>query len=431
MKNYRWIVVVLLFFATSINYIDRQIIGLLKPILEKQFHWTETDYGRIIMAFSITYAAGLLFFGRMIDRIGTKAGYTLSIILWSCAGMLHALIKTTTGFILARGFLGIGESGNFPAAIKAIAEWFPQKQRALATGLFNSGSSIGAVIAPIIVPLILAAFGWQMAFVITGLLGFIWLIFWLTFYEIPQRKKNLSPQELEFITQDGPEPTPAATSPAQNANQPIKWIKLLTFRQTWSFIVGKFLTDPIWWFFLFWLPSYFSSTFSLDLSKPSLQLGTIYLATTIGSIGGGFLSSRLIRNNWPVFKARKTTLLLAAFCVLPIVFAKNVHNSWSAVALISLAAAAHNAWSANIFTIVSDMFPKHALSSVTGIGGMAGSVGGILFPILAGYLLDFYKLQGHIVTGYNILFTICGFVYLLAWLIIHFLTPKMKKVSLP
>lgn len=419
-SNIRWMVVVLLFFATTINYIDRQVIGLLKPVLEKEFNWTETDYSRIVMAFSFTYAIGLLLFGRLIDNIGTKVGYTISIILWSIAAMLHAFVKSTGGFIMVRSFLGIGESGNFPAAIKAIAEWFPKKERALATGIFNSGASIGAVVAPIAVPLILSAYGWKEAFIITGALGFIWLIFWLFFYEVPEKKKRLSQTEYNYINSDVDE---------GEQTEKISWVKLLGFRQTWAFITGKFLTDPIWWFFLFWLPSYFSSTFSLDLSKPSLQLGAVYLATTIGSVGGGYLSSYLIKSGWPVFRARKATLLIAAVCVLPIMYAKYADNIWTVVVLISLAAAAHNAWSANIFTIASDMFPKKALSSVIGIGGMAGSLGGILFPVLVGYLLDSYKSKGDIVAGYNILFIICGLAYLLAWVIIHFLTPKMKAVK--
>lgn len=420
--NYRWTVVVLLFFATIINYIDRQVIGLLKPALELEFSWTETDFSRIVMAFSATYAIGLLIFGRLIDKIGTKVGYILSIIVWSAASMAHALVKSTTGFIFARAALGLGESGNFPAAIKAVAEWFPKKERALATGLFNSGASIGAVVAPLLVPLLLSAYGWKEAFLITGAFGFIWLIFWLIFYEVPERKKKLSPAELSYINSDNDQ--------GSDSGGTLSWRKLLGIKQTWAFILGKFLTDPIWWFFLFWLPSYFSANFQLDLTKPSLQLGAVYLATTLGSIGGGYLSSMLIKRGWLVFKARKWTMLIAALCVMPILFAQYVTNIWSAVGLISLAAAAHNAWSANIFTMASDMFPKKALSSVIGIGGMAGSVGGILFPLAIGYILDLYRLNGDIIGGYNILFIICGFAYLLAWLIIHLLVPKMAQVKL-
>jgi len=422
MGNFRWTIVVLLFFATTINYIDRQVIGLLKPVLEKEFHWTETDYSKIVMAFSATYAVGLLFAGRAIDKIGTRLGYTFSIIFWSIAAMLHAFVKSTLGFTLVRALLGIGESGNFPAAIRTVAEWFPAKERALATGLFNSGASIGAVVAPLLVPLILSAYGWKEAFVITGALGFIWLIFWLCFYDTPAKQKKLSSAEYTYIHSD--------MEDIGDENVPVKWGKLFYLRQTWSFIVGKFLTDPIWWFFLFWLPSYFSSNFNLDLTKPSLQLGAVYLSTTIGSIGGGYLSSKLVKKGWPIFKARKYTLFIAALCVIPIVAAKYATDIWWAVGLISLAAAAHNAWSANIFTMASDMFPKKALSSVVGIGGMAGSVGGILFPLLVGYLLDFYKAKGDIVDGYNILFLICGSAYLLAWLIIHLLTPRMDRASI-
>jgi ACS family hexuronate transporter-like MFS transporter len=421
--NYRWAVVVLLFFATTINYIDRQVIGLLKPTLELEFNWTETDYGNIIMAFSAAYMVGLLIFGNFIDRIGTKIGYTISVIVWSTAAMLHGLVKSNFGFGTVRALLGIGESGNFPAAIKSVAEWFPKKERAFATGLFNSGASIGAVLTPIIVPLILVNFGWRAAFFITGALGFIWLIFWLIFYEIPSRKKGLSAEEFNHIHSD-------VDPVGEQQHSRVKLSKLIVARPTWAFITGKFLTDPIWWFFLFWLPSYFSSAFNLNLTKPSLQLGTIYLATTIGSIGGGYLSSWLIKKGWTVFKARKISMLIFALCVIPIMAARFTTNIWSAVALISLAAAAHNAWSANLFTMVSDMFPKRAISSVIGIGGMAGSAGGILFPLLVGHLLDVYKQEGNITLGYSILFLICGSAYLLAWIIIQFLTSKMKPVKL-
>lgn len=420
--NYRWVVVALLFFATTINYLDRQIIGLLKPTLETQFHWTEVGYGHIVTAFSAAYAAGLLLFGNFIDRIGTKLGYVISIILWSLAAMLHAIVKSTTGFIVVRMGLGIGESGNFPAAIKAVAEWFPKKERAFATGIFNSGANIGAVTAPVLVPWILGVYGWQMAFLITGAIGFIWLIFWLIFYEIPSRHKKVSPAEYEFIHSD--------TEEIVIAQKKVEWLRLLAIRQTWTFVAGKLLTDPIWYFFLFWLPSYFASTFNLDLRKPSLPLVIVYSATTIGSIGGGYLSSWLIKRGWPIFKARKVSMLLFAVCVVPIVTARFATGIWEAVGLIAMAAAAHQAWSATIFTTASDMFPKRAVSSVVGIGSMAGAVGGIFFPTLIGYILETYKEAGHLVVGYNIIFTICGFAYLLAWLIMHLLSPTMKRVEL-
>jgi ACS family hexuronate transporter-like MFS transporter len=424
-KNYRWAVVVLLFFATTINYLDRQVIGLLKPTLEVQFNWTETDYSHIVMAFSTAYAIGLLAFGGFIDKIGTKLGYTISLIVWSIAAMLHAIVKTTFGFGIVRAALGLGESGNFPAAIKVVAEWFPKRERALATGIFNSGANIGAVVAPVMVPWILGIYGWQMAFIITGAIGFIWLIFWWFIYEVPARHKKISKEEFEFIHSDNVE------TPAESEVPPvkIKWIKLFGIRQTWAFVVGKLLTDPIWYFFLFWLPSYFSTTFNLDLKKPSLPLVLVYTATTVGSIGGGYLSSWFIKRGMPVFKARKTAMFLFALCVLPIFGARYATNIWQAVGLISLAAAAHQAWSANIFTTASDMFPKQAISSVVGIGGMAGSVGGIFFPLLIGVILETYKEAGNLTAGYNIIFTMCACSYLLAWVIMHLITPKMKPVK--
>lgn len=422
--KYRWVVVALLFFATSINYLDRQVIGYLKPTLEQAFNWSEKDYGYIAMAFQASYAVGLLTFGKIIDRIGTKLGYTISIIIWSIAGMLHAAAKSTFGFTMARIGLGLGESGNFPAAIKSVTEWFPKKERALATGIFNSGANIGAVIAPIMVPWILGAYGWQEAFIITGALGFIWLIFWVIFYEVPQKHKRVSSTELEHIYSDEDE-----QAEMQDV-KPASWAKLFRIRQTWTFIIGKFLTDPVWWFFLLWLPDYFSGTFHLDLKKPGWPLVIVYTATTVGSIGGGYLSSYFISRGWTAYKARKTAMFIFALCVLPVVTAQYATNMWVAVALISLAAAAHQAWSANIFTTASDMFPKKAISSVIGIGGMAGSVGGILFPLLVGNILDYFKTAGDKTAGYNLIFIFCGCAYLLAWIIMHFLNPKMKRVVL-
>jgi ACS family hexuronate transporter-like MFS transporter len=421
--NYRWVICALLFFATTINYIDRQVIGLLKPTLEVQFNWSESDYGNIVMVFAACYALGYIIFGSFIDKIGSKLGYSISVVVWSIAAMAHAAVRTTFGFGVVRGLLGLAEAGNFPAAVKAVAEWFPKRERALATGIFNSGTSIGAVVAPLLVPWILGAYGWEEAFLITGAIGFIWLIFWWFLYEVPSRHKKLTPEEYAFIHIDN---EPAVVETAGS----LKWSRLLRIRQTWVFIVGKILTDPIWWFFLFWLPSYFSTMFNLDLTKPSLPLAIVYSATTVGSIGGGYLSSYLIRRGWPVLKARKTTLLIVAFVVLPIILARYASDIWVAVGIISLAAAAHQAWSANIFTIVSDIVPTRAVSSVVGIGGMAGSIGSTLFPLFVGWLLDYYDALGNIGAGYNILFIICGLAYSLAWVIIHFLTKTMKPVTL-
>jgi MFS transporter, ACS family, hexuronate transporter len=422
MGRYRWVVVALLFFATSINYIDRQVIGLLKPTLEKDFGWNEKDYGYIVMAFQASYALGLLAFGKLIDAVGTKIGYTFSVIFWSIAAMLHALAKTTLGFGIARSVLGFGESGNFPAAIKSITEWFPKKERALATGFFNSGTNIGAVVAPIMVPLILATYGWQLAFIFTGSLGLIWLVFWLLFYEIPSRQKRVNPAEYAYIHSD------------KELNDiddqvPFSWRKLFDYRQTWVFIVGKFLTDPIWWFFLFWLPDYFSGTFHLDLKKPGWPLVIIYTATTIGSIGGGYLSSYLIKKGWAPSRARKTSMFIFALCVLPVTTAQLASSMWVVVFLIALAAASHQAWSANIFTTASDIFPKKAISSVVGIGGMAGATGGILFPFIVSNILSYFKDAGNKTAGYNLIFIICGFAYLFAWFMMHLLAAKAKAVS--
>jgi len=422
--NRRWVIVALLFFATTVNYLDRQVLSLLKPFIAKDLNWTETDYSYIVMAFTLSYAVGLVLFGNFIDKIGTKIGYSLSLIIWSLSAIAHALVKSVFGFGVARSALGIGEGGNFPAAIKTVAEWFPKKQRALATGIFNSGSNIGAVVAPVLVPWLLYAYGWQMAFVATGAIGFIWLIFWLALYEVPSRHKKLGKAEFDFIHGDDDQET-ITTGKAET----VKWVKLLGIRQTWTFVMGKFLTDPIWYFFLFWLPSYFASTFHIDLMKPSLPLVVVYTMASIGSIGGGQLSSWLIKKGWPIFKARKLTMLLFAICVVPIMTARYATNIWQAVALISLAAAAHQAWSANIFTTASDMFPKKTISSVVGVGSMAGALGGFFFPKFIGYILDANKATGHIVTGYNIIFIICGCAYLLAWIVMHFLSPKMKKVE--
>lgn len=426
--SYRWTVVALLFFATSINYLDRQVIGLLKPTLESEFGWTETDYGRIVMAFSAAYAVGLLLFGRLIDRIGTKRGFVVSVVAWSAAAIAHAFAGSTLGFGVARAALGLGEAGNFPAAIKAVAEWFPKRERALATGLFNSGANIGAVVAPVLVPWILGAYGWQEAFVITGAIGFVWLGFWWFMYEVPGRQPKLTATEYAYIHSDDESELPAGTG--EQEGPPVTWGQLLRVRQTWAFIFGKLLTDPIWWFFLFWLPSYFATTFSLDLKKPSLPLVVVYSMTTVGSIGGGYLSSYLIKRGWSVFRARKMAMLLFAVLVTPIMLARYATSIWPAVALIALAAAAHQAWSANILTTASDMFPKRAVSSVVGLGGMAGSVGGILFPLLVGWLLDTYKAAGNVGAGYNIIFLLCGSAYLLAWGLMHVFAPRMTPVQL-
>ena len=422
MTRYRWTIVTLLFFATTINYIDRQVIGLLKDYLAKDFNWSEKDYSNIVMAFTTAYAVGLLFVGRCIDITGTKLGYTICVIVWSISAMAHALVKSTFGFAVARSFLGLGESGNFPTAIRAVAEWFPKKERAFATGIFNSGTNIAAVIGPFAVMWLYHNYGWRQAFIWTGIIGFIWLIFWLIYYDIPAKQKRLNQAEFEYIHSDVPD--------ASNIQvNKISWAKLISYKQTWAFLLGKFFTDPIWWFYLFWVPSYFNSVYKLDLQQSWVYVSTVYLIAGFGSVLGGYLPGYLIKKGWPIRKARKRSMLLYAFLVVPVIFVQYGTNVWTAVALISLAAAAHQAWSANIFTTASDMFPKHVVSSIVGMGGMMGSVGGILFPLFIGIILEHFKLLGKISAGYNIIFVICGFAYLVAWVIMHFLIPPSKPVE--
>lgn len=421
-KNYRWIIVTLLFTGTVINYLDRQVIGLLKPTLEVEFNWSETDFGSLMSAFSFAYAIGLLLSGKFIDKVGTKIGYSVSVIVWSIAGMFHAAARSVMGFGIARASLGIGEAGNFPAAVKAVSEWFPRKERGLATGIFNSGTAVGSVLALILVPLIMEDYGWKGVFVITGALGFVWLAFWLIFYEIPSRQKRLTNEELLYIESDNEDESGAQVE----SKNSLSWYRLFSLPQTWAVITGKLLIDPIFWFFGIWLPSYFSAAFNLNLKIISPELLIIYGATTIGSIAGGYLSSILIQKGWPTLKARKGVLLFVAILelIIMIAIARFVTDKWVAVGLISVAVAVHQAWATNIFTMASDMFPKEVVSSVVGIAGMSGAIGGILFPLLVGQILDFYKAGGNLTGGYNVIFTICGVTYLIAWIIIHLLTKK-------
>jgi MFS transporter, ACS family, hexuronate transporter len=422
--NYRWTVCALIFFATTINYLDRQVIGILKPMLESDLGIGEVQYANIVTVFQLCYGIAMLLAGRLIDKFGTKIGYTLSVLLWSIAAMGHALARGVLGFGFWRAMLGISESGNFPAANKTIAEWFPKKERALAIGIFNSGTNVGAIIAPIAVPAIVIAWGWQAAFLITGAIGFIWLILWWLFYELPEKKRNLAASELAYIKSDVDE--------QNESEKPVPWIQLLKFRQTWIFFIGKALTDPIWWFYLFWIPGWLSTVrgAGLDIKSFGLPLVVIYTSTTIGSVSGGLLSSFLINKGVTPYNARKYTMLVFALLVTPVFFAQSAGvSTWMAVGLISLAASSHQAWSANIFATVSDAFPKKAISSVTGIGGMAGAVGGAFVSVFAGQVLNFFKKAGHIETGYTVMFTIAACAYIIAWFIMFVIaSPKNKKV---
>lgn len=410
--NFRWTIVALLFFATTINYIDRQVIGILAPYLQKEIGWSEIEYGYIVTAFTAAYAIGLLLIGRIIDVIGTKNGYASILTGWSFAAIGHALASSVLGFGIARFALGLFEAGNFPAAIKTVAEWFPKKERALATGIFNAGSNVGAVIAPLAVPWIVITWGWQEAFIFTGATGLIWLLFWFLFYEKPERHRKLSQTELAYIQSDPPD-----------TEVKITWKQLFKYRETWAFAIGKLLTDPAWWFYLYWIPSFLNKNYGITLDKIGVPLIIIYLMADVGSIGGGWLSSSFIKRGWTINKGRKLTMLICALIVVPIVFASSASSVWIAVALLSLATAAHQGWSANLFTIVSDMFPRKAVASVVGLGGTFGAIGGMLIATAAGFILEY--------TGsYLILFIIAGSLYLLALFIINLLVPDIKEIEI-
>ncbi|AEI48698.1 MFS transporter [Runella slithyformis] len=428
--NYRWTICGLVFFATTINYLDRQVISLLKSTLSEELNWNDGDYANIEIAFKLFYAFGMLGAGRLVDKLGTKIGYAVATTLWSIAAVAHALVNTVFGFALVRSALGITEAGNFPAAIKTVAEWFPKKERAFATGIFNSGTNFGAIIAPLSVPFIAAEMGWQWAFIITGMLGFVWLVLWLVFYEVPSKSPKLSKAEYDYIHSDAAE----VLADKNDVNKPqVSWFKLLSYRQTWAFAIGKLLTDPIWWFYLFWLPDFLQSQYKLTGTQIAIPVAVVYTLSTFGSVLGGYLPMYLIKIGWPVFRARKTSMLIYALCVSPIIFSQILGSidMWYAVCVIGFAAAAHQAWSANIFTTVSDMFPKYTTASVTGIGGMFGALGGILLSALVQKnMFVYYRSINQIETAYYIMFFVCGAAYVLAWTIMHFLVPKMKPVDL-
>ncbi len=407
--TYRWRIVVLLFFATTINYIDRQVLGILAPQLQALFGWSEADYGYIIMAFQAAYAIGLLSTGALLDKIGTRLGFIISVSLLSLAGMFHAAVSSVAAFATARFALGIGASANFPAAIKTIAEWFPKKERALATGIFNAGSNVGAILTPLIIPLVAVKFGWQWAFISAGALGFVWLVFWMVTYKKPEESKKLSAGELKFILQDEKDPE----------TKKLPWKSIFTYKQTWGICLARFLTDPIWWFFLFWLPKYLNSTYNIDLLHIGLPLIVVYVISIVGSVFGGWFSSFLIKKGKNTVSARKLTIFFMALLVIPIFFTSQVSNLWLAVMFVSMATFAHQGYAANIFTIVSDIYPKNAVGSVTGLAGFAGAVGGVLFSGGVGLILE--------ITGsYYVIFGIASVAYLLCWLSLQLLVPNQK-----
>jgi ACS family hexuronate transporter-like MFS transporter len=408
--NVRWVICALLFFATTINYIDRQVIGILKPTLQSELGWSEIDYGMIVFWFQAAYAIGLLACGPIIDKIGSKMGYAAAITVWSLAALCHALVRSPGGFSVARFALGLGEAANFPAAIKSVAEWFPKKERALAAGILNAGANVGAIATPIVVPIITLAYGWRAAFIVTGMLGFVWLAAWLIFYRAPERHPRVSAQELAYIHAD--QDNDAGTVP-------IPWRQLFRYRGTWAFVTAKFLTDPVWYLFLFWLPDFFAKRHGLDLKTFGPPLIAVYLLADVGSIGGGWLSSALIKRGYTVNTGRKLALLASAVLVLPIMLASTVSSLFAAVAIIGVAAAAHQGWSSNLYTMVSDTFPKSSVASVMGIGGAAGAIGGMIMARYVGNVLES-------VGSYVPVFIWAGFAYFIALAIVHLLLPTLQ-----
>nr|WP_314897711.1 MFS transporter [uncultured Flavobacterium sp.] len=446
--NYRWTICGLLFFATTVNYLDRQVLSLLAPSLSKEFNWSNSDYANITAVFQLIYAFSMLFAGRIIDKLGTKWGYILAIIIWSLGAIMHAFAIpiggvfsnvlawvgisavpiSIAGFMLSRAVLGFGESGNFPAAIKATAEYFPKKERSFATGIFNSGSNIGAILAPLTVPWIAVNWGWQTAFIIIGAIGFIWMFFWFVFYEKPEKQKRLSKAEFDYIN-SGEEPVFLIDSALEQ--EKVAWFKLLGYKQTWAFVFGKFMTDGIWWFFLFWLPKYLEAQFGMLKTEITIPLAVLYSMTMVGSICGGWFPMYFIKKGHTPYDGRMKAMLLIALFPLVVLFAQpfGYISFWIPVLLIGIGASAHQAWSANIFTTVSDVFPKKAIGSVIGIGGMAGGLGGVFVTKLGGALFDYYESLGHVQTGYSIMFVICAVAYLIAWLVMKALVPKYSPIT--
>jgi len=411
--KFRWVICALLFFACTVNYMDRQVLGLLKPTLSKSFNWTETDYGWMAIAFQASYAIGQVLFGPFINRVGTKTAYACSVVFWSLAAMSHALCRSVSGFTAARFALGLGESGNFPTAIRTVTEWFPPKERSVATGIFNTGSNIGAIFAPVLVPLIVIHFNWQAAFLMLGLSDLVWLGFWLNLYGPPEKSKRVSPAELAHIR--------SGSTPAAERNIP--WVRLLGYREAWAYYGTCVLVGPVWWFYGFWLPDFFNKQFHLNLKQFGLPLVVVYTVTALGSIGGGGLSAWFLKRGWSVNRARKSASLLCAVCTLPVIFAPRVDSVWLATAFFALAAAAHQGWSATMYTVISDIFPKAAVASVVGFGGTLASLMSMAFFFLVSHIL-----QGE--GTYRTILLICGSAYVVAWLIFHIGVPRIQPCRL-
>jgi len=411
--NVRWLICALLFFAASVNYMDRQVIALLKPTLQVQLGWTDEGYSDMVVGFQLAYGASLLFVGKLIDRIGTRKGFSLAVLYWSASAMAHAAATSVSQFVIARFSLGIGEAGSFPASIKAVAEWFPKRERALATGIFNSGTNVGAMVAPFIVPWLMLHFGWRMAFIYTGALGLIWIAVWMALYRRPEESRFVSPGELSLIQSDPDEVSVIA----------VPWRTMLRLRQAWAVGLGKFFTDPIWFVYLFWMPDFLSRNLKVDLKGMFLPLFVIYSGASIGSIGGGWLSSTLIKRGWAVNPSRKTAMLVCALAVTPIVLAARTSNAWFAISLLAVAAGAHQGWSANIYTLASDMFPRGAVASVVGFGTLLGTISGMFISKMVGYILQ--------KTGsYVPIFVLAGTAYLIALAFVQVLAPRLERAEL-
>ena len=398
--SYRWTICALLFVATTINYVDRQVLGILAPTLQRELHWTEADYGDIVSWFSFAYAFGFLAAGRVIDWIGVRRGMATAVVAWSIAAMGHAFARTAAGFSIARAMLGVSESAIFPGSIKAVAEWFPQKERALATGIFNAGTNTGAILTPLLVPLIALRWGWQWAFVATGALGLLWLALWIPLYRNP-------------LVSDASVDAPR-----------VPWVSLFTHRQTWAFMVGKLMADPVWWFYLYWLPKFLDAKYGVKLAQIAAPIIVVYLIADVGSVGGGWTSSALIKRGWSVNRARKSTMLAMALLIVPTTLVSHAPNMWAAVLIVGVAAAAHQAWSANVYTLASDMFPTSAVGSVVGIGAFAGAMGGVVFQRVTGRVL---QANG---SNYTPIFVVCGLAYVTALAIIHLLAPRLEPARL-
>lgn len=410
-SHFRWVICGLLLFGTTKNYMDRQVIGILKNSLQHQFGWNEIDYGNLVFAFQTAYAMGMLVVGRLIDWVGTRVGYALAMATWSLASMAHGMTSSLGGFLGARFALGFGEAGVFPASMKAVSEWFPKRERALATGIFNAGTNLGAIATPLLVPWITDHWGWRWAFFLVGSLGFVWLALWLWMYRAPEQHPSCSASELEYIRSDG-----------EQARQNIGWLGILPHRQTLAFAAGKFIIDPIWWFYLFWTPDFLQRQYGLALKQTSLPIVTIYLMADVGSVLAGGMSSALIHRGNSVNFARKLAMLVCAVSAVPVMIAPRISTLWGAVFLIGLAAAAHQGFSANLFTLPSDMFPRKAVASVVGIGGMAGAVGGMFIAKIVAHFLQW--------TGsYRVPFFMAGSAYLIALGVVHMLAPRLDPVQ--